>query len=150
MLIFFTQNTQRFFNHLVYNIFTNYLLPTCGISSLLVHLTYKTELLVFPLVQPAATPSEHNTSFTRSQNLQTLVAAFLLYLSHTCSGFRLQVCRCSLVQFGFPQPFLERCYVTHWLLGEMLRSPQYFSCSLNFYSTSNCFPLTKWLLLPWS
>ena len=150
MLIFFTQNTQRFFNYLVYNIFTNYLLPTCSISSLLVHLTYKTEFLVFPLVQPAATPSEHNTSFTRSQNLQTLVAAFLLYLSHTCFGFRLQVCRCSLVQFGFPQPFLERCYVTHWLLGEMLRSPQYFSCSLNFYSTSNCFPLTKWFLLPWS
>ena len=42
MLIFFTQNTQRFFNYLVYNIFTNYLLPTCSISSLLVHLTYKT------------------------------------------------------------------------------------------------------------
>ena len=150
MLIFFTQNTRRFLNYLVYNIFTNYLLRTRSISSLLVHLTYKTEFLVFPLVQPAATPSEHNTSFTRSQNLQTLVAAFLLYLSHTCSGFRLPVCRCSLVQFGFPQPFLERCYVTHWLLGEMLRSPQYFSCSLNFYSTSNCFPLTKWLLLPWS
>ena len=109
----------------------------------LVYLTYRTEFLVFPLVQPAATPSEHNTTFTRSQNLQTLVAAFLLYLSHTCSGFRLQVCRCSLVQFGFPQPFLERCYVTHWLLGEMLRSPQYFSCSLNFYSTSNCFPPDK-------
>ena len=150
MLIFFTQNTQRFFNYLVYNIFTNYLLPTCSISSLLVHLTYKREFLIFPLVQPAATPSEHNTSFTRSQNLQTLVAAFLLYLSHTCSGFRLPVCRCSLVQFGFPQPFLERCYVTHWLLGEMLWSPQYFSCSLNFYSTSNCFPPTKWLLLSWS
>ena len=142
MLIFFTQNTQRFFNYLVYNIFTNYLLPTCSISSLLVHLTYK-QFLVFPLVQPAATPSQHNTTFTRSQNLQTPVAAFLLYLSQTCSGFGLPVCRCSLVQFVFPQPFLERCYVTHWLLGEMLRSPQYFSCSLNFYSTSNCFPPDK-------
>ena len=42
------------------------------------------------------------------------------------------------------------CILTHWLLGEMLRSPQYFSCSLYFYSTSNCFPPTKWLLLPWS
>ena len=85
-----------------------------------VHLTYKTEFLVFPLVQPAANPSEHNTNFTRSQNLQTPVAAFLLYLSQTCSGLGLPVCRCSLVQFGFPQPFWERCYVTHWLLGEML------------------------------
>ena len=70
------------------------------ISSLLVHLTYKTEFLVFPFVQPAATPSEHNTSFTRSQNLQTQVAAFLLYLSHTCSGYGLPVCHCSLVQIG--------------------------------------------------
>ena len=92
------------------------------IVSFLVHLTYKTEFLVFPLVQPAATPSEHNTTFTRSQNLQTPVAALLLYLSQTCSGFGLTVFRCSLVQFGFPQPFSERCYVTHWLFGEMLRS----------------------------
>ena len=125
---------------------TNYLLRTRSYSSLLVHLTYKTEFLVFPLVQPA----EHNTLFTRSLNLQTPVADFLLYLSQTCSGFGLPVGGCTLVQFGFPRPFLERYYVTHWLLGEMLRSPQYFSCSLNFYSTSNCFPPTKWLLLPWS
>ena len=88
----------------------------------LVHLTYKTGFLVFPLVQPAATPSKHNTTFTRSQNLQTPVAALLLYLPQTCSGFGFPVCRCSLVQFVFPQPFLERCYVTHWLLGEMLRT----------------------------
>ena len=40
---------------------------TCSISSLLVHLTYKREVLIFPLVQPAATPSEHNTTFTQSQ-----------------------------------------------------------------------------------
>ena len=79
----------------------------------LVHLTYKTEFLVFPVVQPAATPSEHYTTFTRSQHLQTPVAALLLNLSQTCSGFGLAVCRCTLVQFGFPQPFLERCYVTY-------------------------------------
>ena len=75
----------------------------------LVHLTHKTEFLVFPSVQPAATPFEHNTTFTWSQNLQTPVAALPLCLSHTCFG--LLVCRCSLVQFGFPQPFLERCQV---------------------------------------
>ena len=92
---------------------TNNLLRTRSNSSLLVHLTYKTEFLFFPLVQPAATPSELNSTFTRSQNLQTQVAAFLLYLSQTCYGFGLQVCRCSLVQSGFPQPFLERYYVTH-------------------------------------
>ena len=109
--------------------------------------TSGSKLHIFPLVQPTVNPSEHNTTFTRSQNLQTPVVAFLLYLSQTCSGFGLLVCRCFLVQFGFPQPFLERCYVTHWLLGEMLRSPKYFPCSLNFYITSNCFPPTKWLLL---
>ena len=102
-------------NYLVYS--TTYLqiifFEHVVIVPFLVHLTYKTEFLVFPLVQPAATPSEHNTTFTRSQNLQTPVAAFLLYLSQTCSGFGLPVCRCSLVQFGFPQPFLERCYGLH-------------------------------------
>ena len=47
IIIFFTQNTQRFFNYLVtYYIFTNYLLRTCSNSSLLVLLTYKTEFLV--------------------------------------------------------------------------------------------------------
>ena len=92
---------------------TNYLLRTRSNSSLLVHLTYKTEFLVFPLVQPAGTTSEHNTLFTRSQNLQTPVADFLLYLSQTCSGFSLPVGGCTLVQFGFARPFLERYYVTH-------------------------------------
>ena len=86
-------HTQRFFNYLVYNVFKNYLLRTH--SNFLVHLTYKTEFLVFPLFQPAATPSEHNTTFTRSQNLQTPVAALLLNLSQTCSGFGLLVCSCS-------------------------------------------------------
>ena len=75
--------------------------------------TSGSKLHIFPLVQPSANPFEHNTTFTRSQNLQTPVVAFLLHLSQTCSGFVLLVCRCFLVQFGFPQPFLERCYVTH-------------------------------------
>ena len=74
---------------------------------------------MFPLVKPAVTPSKNNTTCSRSQNLQTPAAALLLYLSQTCSGFGLPACRCSLVQSGFPQPFLE---ITHWLLGEILRS----------------------------
>ena len=102
-------------NYLVYS--TTYLqiifFEHVVIVPFLVHLTYKTEFLVFPLVQPAATPSEDNTTFTRSQNLQTPVAAFLLYLSQTCFGFGVPVCRCSLVQFGFRQPFLERYYGLH-------------------------------------
>ena len=115
---FYTKYTASFellsLQH-IYNIFSSNTYAV--IVPFLVHITHKTELLVFPLVQPAATPSEHNTTCTRSQNLQTPVAALLLYLSQTCSGFVL--CHCSLVQFGFPQQFLE---ITYWLLGEMLRS----------------------------
>ena len=48
--------------------------------------TSGSKLHVFPLVQPTVNPSEHNTTFTRSQNLQTPVVAFLLYLSQTCSA----------------------------------------------------------------
>ena len=75
--------------------------------------TSGSKLHIFPLVQPSTNPFEHNTTFTRSQNIQTPVVTFLLYLSQTCSGFGLLVCRCFLVQFGFPQPFLERCYGLH-------------------------------------
>ena len=117
---FFTQNTQRFSNYLVYNIYLQRnFFEHAVIVPFLVHTAYKTELLVFPLVKPAATPSKNNITCTRSQNLQTPAAALLLYLSQTCSGFGLPACRCSLVQSGFPQPFLE---ITHWLLGEILGS----------------------------
>ena len=116
---FFTQNTSDFrttqsTTYLQRNFFEH-----AVIVPFLVHITYKTELLVFPLVKPAVTPSKNNTTCTRSQNLQTPAAALLLYLSQTCSGFSLPACRYSLVQSGFPQPFLE---ITHRLLGEILRS----------------------------
>ena len=150
---FYTKYTASFellsLQH-IYNIFSSNTYAV--IVPFLVHITHKTELLVFPLVQPAATPSEHNTtsdSIPKPPNSSSRfsVTSFTDLLRLRSPGLPLLS---SSVWFSATVLGEMLCILTHWLLGEMLRSPQYFSCSLYFYSTSNCFPPTKWLLLPWS